>query len=80
MRDLRCQGHERVDVHLLLHQAMSFHELLHFLPFEGRYNGSLLFLDENSIESVLVADSVEDVKLRQAEAVSLAIFELLEEL
>lgn len=77
---LRCHSDERVDVHLLLHHSVSLHELLDFLAFEGGNNGSLLLLDENSVESVLIADRVEDVQLGQAEPVPLAVLELLEEL
>jgi len=56
-----------------------FHEFFYFLAFERRNNGSLLLLDENCIESVLITDRVEDVHLLQAQPVPLAIFKLLEE-
>ena len=59
---------------------MRLHKFFDFLAFERRDNGSLLLLYENSIESVLITDRVEDVQLLQAQSVPLAVFKLLEEL
>ena len=59
---------------------MSLHELFYFLAFEGGYNGSLLPLDENCIESVLIADSIEHIQLLEAQPVPLAVLKLLKEL
>ena len=79
LAELWCESDERVDVHLFLHHSVGLHEFFDLLTFERRYNGSLLLLDKYSIESILVANSIEDVQLGQTKAVSLAIFELLKE-
>ena len=59
---------------------MSLHEFFYFLTLERGYNSSHLLLDKYSIEPILIADGIKDVKLGQTEAMSLAIFKLLEEL
>ena len=59
---------------------MVLHELFNLLTLERRYDSSELFLHEYCIESVLVAKGIEDIQLREAKPVALAVFELLEEL
>jgi hypothetical protein len=59
---------------------VDLHKLLDAQAFEWRDDCFVLRLHEHCIESVLVANRLEDVQLDQREAMSLAILKLLEEL
>ena len=59
---------------------MNFHKFFNAKTFEGRHNGLVLSLHEDGVKSILITDGLEDVELYQREAMSLAIFKLLEEL
>ena len=58
-------GDEGAYLHLIRHAAVDFHELLDPEAFEGRHNRLQLLLDEYSVETVLIADRLEDVELNE---------------
>ena len=59
---------------------MDFHELFNSETLERRHDCFKLLLHENSIEAILVAYCLEDVKLDQSQSMPLAILKLLKEL
>ncbi len=67
-------------MNLIRHAAMNFHKLFNSEPSKRRYYGLELFLHEDGVEAVLVADGLKNVELDQGESVSLAVFELLKKL
>jgi hypothetical protein len=64
---------------LFEHVAVQVHELLDLAALERREDGLDRLLDEDGVEPVLVADRVEHIELHEGQAVSLAVFKLLEE-
>ena len=56
---------------------MHLHKVLWFDALKWRYNSFQRLLDEDCVESILIAESVEHVQLDQSQAMSLAIFKFL---
>jgi len=65
---------------LVGHAAVNFHKLLDAQALERRDYRLELPLNKHCIETVLIADRLEDVELYERETVPFAVFELLEEL
>ena len=67
-------------MNLIGHASMNFHELLDPQAFERRHDRFEVPLHEDSVESVLITDGLEDVELNQSESMSFAVLKFLEEL